>query len=160
MHEYRRLIEREMDRHEQFKGYGGQARLAEAAGLSPQVVSRVLGDPRERLNQVPEEKTVKGFASALRIEPEAIWQAVAVSLGLPSHVVPSITHEVGTVSNEELLAEVAKRFGLAATFRAPSAATPEGQKINPPTPIKRAPSKRTPGTVKRAARKSTKPKKD
>lgn len=118
-----------MNANEAFKGRGGQTRLAEESDLSRQVINSILKDSRERLNQVPDEKTIVGLAKAFRIEPEIIWSAVAVSLGLPSYVVPSITHEVRTAHNAVLLGELGKRLGLEVTIRAaePPKPTKAGQ---------------------------------
>lgn len=130
MHEYRQLIEEQMSAFDRYQGWGAQSRLAEDAGIDRQLISRTLKDDRDVLGGAPSEKTVKGLAKAFGIEPDVIWVAVARALGLPSHVVPSITHEVGTVSDEVLLGELAKRFGLAATFRQAQSSAPEDEKTS------------------------------
>lgn len=128
MHEYRRLVEERMAA-KNLVGRGAQAELARMAGLNRQVIHTILNDNRKALNQAPDEKTVNGLAAAFDLSPDVVWAAVAVSMGMPSYVVPSITQEVKAASDEELLRELSARLGLVATFRTKGAATEEGKKI-------------------------------
>jgi transcriptional regulator with XRE-family HTH domain len=127
MHEYRRLVEEQMAA-KKIEGYGAQAKLASLAGVSRQVINTILRDNRDRLNQAPDEKTVNGLAAAFNLKPEVVWTAVAVSMGMPSYVVPTITHEVKAATNEDLLNELADRLGVAPALRPAGPPASEDQK--------------------------------
>lgn len=123
MHAYRKIVDEQMK-----AGRMSQSELSRASGLSRQRVSQILNDDRERLVQVPDTATVEGLAKAFKLAPEVVWVAVAEAMGLPSFVVPPITHEVKDVDDAQLLAELGKRLDLEVTVR-PAGQADEGKKM-------------------------------
>lgn len=150
MHSYRKLIEEQMK-----AGDMSQAELARASGITPQRISQILKDDRDRLVQVPDTKTVEGFAEAFTLEPEVVWIAVAEAMGLPRFVVPSITHQIEDADEIQLLKALASRMGLEVTVRTAKPAPSEDQKMTPPTLIGVAKKKPAGERVKKAARRKT-----
>lgn len=106
MHAYSRYVKREMDSR-----HWNQNELAKRAGLTRQVVSNIVKDTRERLTQVPDDKTITGLAKAFAVNPDVVRAQVALAMGLPVNVVRA---EIDTVSDAELVTELARRLKVAA----------------------------------------------
>ncbi|MDN5585875.1 MAG: helix-turn-helix transcriptional regulator [Brevibacterium sp.] len=102
MHEYRRFVEREMDKRQ-----WNPNQVAQHAGLNRQTVYDIVQDTRESLNRIPSEKTISGLASAFGVGREKILAAVAEAMGLPIQIVRA---DVSAATNDELMSELSRRL--------------------------------------------------
>lgn len=75
MHEYRKLIQAELDR----RGWR-QSELARRGGLGRSVINKILNDDRPHLGQMPDDSTMDGIATGFGIPVERVRQAAARSL--------------------------------------------------------------------------------
>lgn len=105
MHEYRRLVQAELDA----RGWK-PAQLEQASGLSRQLIWGILHDKRAHLGQMPYDTTLEGLARGFGIPVERVRTAAARSLdgyqGDDSPLVADLTH----VSIDVLLNEIRRRF--------------------------------------------------
>lgn len=101
MHEYSRHVKSEMDKRK-----WNQNDLAKKAGLTRQVVSAIVTDNRERLTNIPSDKTMDGLAKAFGVDPTVIRASVALAMGLPVEVKRASTSDI---SDSELIMELSRR---------------------------------------------------
>lgn len=102
MHEYRRFVQREMDK----RGWNPN-QTAQYAGLNRQTVYDIVQDTRDALPRVPSEKTISGLSKAFGVGREVILAHVAQAMGLPTTVTRA---DAAELSDVDLLAEVRKRM--------------------------------------------------
>ena len=102
MHAYSRYVKSEMDLRD-----WNQNELSKRAGLTRQVISSIVNDSRDRLTQVPDDKTIDGLATAFRVQPEVVRAHVALAMGLPVSIERA---DVTAVSDAELIQEIARRL--------------------------------------------------
>ena len=102
MHEYRRFVQREMDK----RGWNPN-QTAHYAGLNRQTVYDLVQDTRDVLPRVPSDKTVNGLAKAFGVGREVILAHVAQAMGLPTSVTRA---DAAELSDVDLLDEVRKRM--------------------------------------------------
>lgn len=102
MHEYRRFVEREMNA----RGWNSSD-VARAGDLNRQVVHSIIKDTRERIPQVPDDRTVTGLAKAFSVSVEVVLAHVALAMGLPVSIERA---DVSAVSDDELIHEIARRL--------------------------------------------------
>lgn len=102
MHEYRRFVEREMDKRQ-----WNPNQVAQHAGLQRQTVYDIVQDTREVLPRPPAPKTVDGLSSAFGVGREKILAAVAEAMGLPVKIVRA---DVSAATNDELMRELSRRL--------------------------------------------------
>lgn len=119
MHEYRRFVQREMDK----RGWNPN-QTAQYAGLNRQTVYDIVQDTRDVLPRVPSEKTISGLAKAFGVGREVILAHVAQAMGLPTTVTRA---DAAELSDTDLLAEVRKRMGARHDREAESQQGPEAQ---------------------------------
>ena len=75
MHEYRRLIQAELDA----RGWS-VSELARRAGMHRQTLYKIVNDTRPHIGQMPDDSTVERIAGALGIPAERLSAAAARSL--------------------------------------------------------------------------------
>ena len=75
MHEYRRLIQSEMDA----RGWT-VSELARRAGMHRQTINKIVRDDRTHIGQMPDDTTIERIAGALGIPAYRLSQAAARSL--------------------------------------------------------------------------------
>ena len=75
MHEYRRLIQSEMDA----RGWS-VSELARRAGMHRQTVNKIIKDTRSHISQMPDDATIERISGAFGIPAERLSQAAARSL--------------------------------------------------------------------------------
>lgn len=97
-------------RREQKRRGWSNVQLADAAGVSKQVVGDVLNDTRTLLRQRPEPETVRGLAKAFGVPEVALWQEVVKAMGIPLAVEATLMVELEKATNADLLSELAKRL--------------------------------------------------
>lgn len=102
MHEYQRFVQREMNARN-----WNQNDVARHAGLNRQTISAIMKDEREKLNQLPDSKTIDGLARAFTVSREVVLAHVALAMGLPVKLERA---DVSTASNDELVSELARRL--------------------------------------------------
>lgn len=112
MHEYSRYVKSEMDKRK-----WNQNDLAKKAGLTRQVVSAIVTDNRERLTNIPSDKTMDGLAKAFGVDPAVIRANVALAMGLPVEVKRASTSDI---SDSELIMELSRRLEKARNDSSPS----------------------------------------
>lgn len=114
-HAFRRFIEGSMAQRDWL-----QSDLVRESGITKQVVSGLLNDPRERLDRLPHDKTVNGLARAFGVERGVVLTAIGEAMGLPMQE-PTILYDATGVTNENLLRELADRLSV------PGAASSRGR---------------------------------
>lgn len=87
------------------------ADLARKSGVSPQVLSVLLNDPRTQLIQRPEQRTIELLAAAMGVGPEVLLSKVGEAMGLPVNE-PVVVYDATGVSNEDLLRALADRLDV------------------------------------------------
>lgn len=102
MHEYSRYVKSEMDKRK-----WNQNDLAKKAGLTRQVVSAIVTDNRERLTNIPSDKTMDGLAKAFGVDPTVVRANVALAMGLPVEVKRANTSDI---SDSDLIMELSRRL--------------------------------------------------
>jgi transcriptional regulator with XRE-family HTH domain len=113
IHALRKLLWEELDR----KGWT-PADLARASSLSPQLISTLLNDPRDVMDQMPKRETLSKIAYGFRIPESVVFRAAAVAWGVPVDGKPDDRLTADDLSNEELLATIGRRLGVVASGRA------------------------------------------
>lgn len=102
MNEYRRFVQRELD-----KRNWRPAQIEHNGGPSRQVVSKILRDNREVLDQRPSQETIDGLARAFGISVDVVLAHVAQAMGFPVKIEAA---DLDAVSNEDLLEQIRKRM--------------------------------------------------
>lgn len=118
MHEYSRYVKSEMDKRK-----WNQNDLAKKAGLTRHVVSAIVTDNRERLINIPSDKTMDGPAKAFVVDPTVIRASVALAMGLPVEVKRASTSDI---SDSELIMELSRRLEKARNDSPPSSTQEQG----------------------------------
>lgn len=117
MHAFRQLIQEHMDAKP-----WSQAELARASGLSAQLVSKLLSDDRDQIDQMPDRATISALADAFGIDESVVLIAAARAFGVPVES-PSVS-ALGTSSNQEILDELQRRLVAPRHLRAVARDTP------------------------------------
>lgn len=105
MHAWSRYIQEYLDAHPGKK----PADLARDSGVSPQLLSTILNDPRSRLTTRPDEKTVVLLAKAMGVSPDVLLSKVGVAMGLPVNRAV-VVYDASRASNEDLIQILASRL--------------------------------------------------
>ena len=88
-----------------------QADLARRSGVSPQVISKLLDEQRDRMTRPPSPETITRLAEAFggaNME-QRLWARVAESMGLPSATEVPVP-DAASLSNTELISELTRRL--------------------------------------------------
>lgn len=105
MHEYRRFVQSELDA----RGWR-QADLVRRSGLSRQLVSNILNDPRSAIGQMPDSSTMDGLARGFGIPVETVRTAASRALVGYSDDGEPLSADLASVSTDALLHEVRRRI--------------------------------------------------
>jgi transcriptional regulator with XRE-family HTH domain len=103
-HAFRRFIENNMAQRDWL-----QSDLVRESGITKQVVSGLLNDTRERLDRLPQDKTVDGLARAFGVERGVVLTVIGESMGLPMRE-PAVLYDASGVTNENLVRELTERL--------------------------------------------------
>src|SRR5690554_566323 len=101
MHALRKYVQTQMDA----RGWR-PADLANASGISKQVVSGLLADTRDHIDRMPSEKTITGLCRAFSIQRPVLLAVIGEAMGLPVDR-PVKVADASRVSNDELIRELA-----------------------------------------------------
>lgn len=106
VHALGRFLQERMDAEQ-----WSQADLARRAGLSRQVVSKLLDGSRGSLVRPPSRDTIAGLAAAIggANAEVRLWARVAESMGLPTATEVPIS-DAASLTNQELIAEITRRL--------------------------------------------------
>lgn len=114
MHPLRKLLWDELDRKQ-----WAAADLARASNLSPQIISTLLNDSRDQLDQMPKRDTLSKLAWGLRIPESVVMRAAAAAWGVPLDTSDDARLTADDLSNEELIATIARRLGTSTVATRP-----------------------------------------
>lgn len=104
MHALRKYVQEQMDD----RGWR-PADLVTASGISKQVISGLLADPRDHIDRMPSEKTIAGLCRAFSVPRQVLLAVVGEAMGLPISR-PVEVADASRVSNDELIRELARRL--------------------------------------------------
>lgn len=129
MHEYRRLVRRELDA----RGWKA-AELEKRSGLSRQLISKLLSDKRSHLGQMPEDSTMERIAHGFGIPVERVRLAAARSLARYEDDGAPLATDLRGMSIDVLLTEIRRRVVAASVDGSEPLAPPphfEGDDADP-----------------------------
>lgn len=86
-----------------------QSDLARESGITKQVVSGLLTDSRDKLDRLPQDKTVDGLAAAFGVDRSVVLHAIGAAMGLPVSA-QVVVYDASKVSDEDLLRALADRL--------------------------------------------------
>lgn len=107
----RKLIQDELDRKQWIP-----ADLVRASGLSAQLISNLLNDERDQIDQMPKRETLSRIAYGLRIPEATVLRSAAAAWGIPLEG-SDTRMSADDLSNDELLATLARRLGTQSATR-------------------------------------------
>lgn len=128
MHALRRYVQGSLDA----RGWK-PADLARASGMSPQLVSQLLNDERDRLSSIPKEPTIAGIAKAFGVSESVVIGHVFEALGYDLNVVRTEI-DLSSLNDAQLLDELATR--LVARRKPPDFAMADGTVIQIKDPVR------------------------
>lgn len=105
MHDLQRFIQEQLDT----RGWR-QADLVQRSGLSRAHVSKLLKDQGDLLKQLPDRETLDGIARGLGVRVELVLSAAVSALGVPPATLPLMLPSTESLTNDQLLAELARRL--------------------------------------------------
>lgn len=85
------------------------ADLSRRSGVSPQVLSNILTDPRESLDRRPDQRTISKLATAMGLPENVLLAKVGEAMGLPV-AETVVVYDASRVPNDELIRELSSRL--------------------------------------------------
>lgn len=128
MHALRRFLQDGLDA----RGWK-PADLYRASGLTRQRIYQMLDDDRDVLPAMPARETLEGIAGAFRVSMPAVVAVVFEAMGY-SLAEARAAVDLSSVSNDELIEEIASRLDRSSVHRASGAPGLRALPASPPVP--------------------------